>query len=204
VRVATCHWLPTKSENLWPFKPVFSFQTAKSCMGSIWQIWWMVKILFFIGWLKPPQEWPCNERGHCHEARSKRQVKVPSLLQPTASHYSANISVMLIYCFTFCRQSMNNALLIKKASTLSSLGFLACVPSLVWSHRSFTLLALTFHFWIVLKAPWFIICDTSTCKSWLEQTSSCCCHLLSSNLFKRLSLQNLQSKYAFKLLCVHT
>jgi len=32
--VATCHWLPTKSENLWPFKQVFSFQIAKSCTGS--------------------------------------------------------------------------------------------------------------------------------------------------------------------------
>ena len=119
-----------------------------------------------ICWLQPPQDWSCHEHGHCHEARSKHQVNVPSLLQPTISHHSANISTMLIYCFTFCRHSMNNALLIKKALTLSSVGFLVCVCLFwYWSHRSFTLLALTFHFRIVLKAPWFIICDSSTCKS---------------------------------------
>lgn len=96
----------------------------------------MVKILLLICWLKP-QEWPCHEHGLCHEARYKQRVKVPSLLQPTAWHHSANISVMLVYCFTFCRHSMNNAFLIKKTSTLSSLGFLACVPFLLLEPQKF-------------------------------------------------------------------
>jgi hypothetical protein len=64
------------SENLWPFKAVFSFwnsqklHRAKSGKYGGWSNFYQ----FF--WPKTPRQQARHEQGHCHDARSKHQAEV--------------------------------------------------------------------------------------------------------------------------------
>jgi hypothetical protein len=62
-------------ENLWPFKAVFSFRNSQKSHGNLTN---MVDgpILLSIFWPKTPVQRAFREQGHCHNARSKDQVKV--------------------------------------------------------------------------------------------------------------------------------
>jgi hypothetical protein len=60
------------SENLWPFKAVFSFGNRQPNLAN------MVDgpILLSIFWPKTPGQRVRHEQGHCHDSRSKHQAQV--------------------------------------------------------------------------------------------------------------------------------
>jgi hypothetical protein len=63
------------SENLWPFKAVFSFGNSQKLHGAKsgeYGGWSNFNIEF---WPKTPRQQARHEQGHCHDARSNHQAK---------------------------------------------------------------------------------------------------------------------------------